>query len=176
MSETPGKSIGDLAIREALIADLQAINEIYNHYVLTCTCTYQEEPETIAHRQAWFDGHDERYPVIVAEAGGEVVGWGALTRFHSRAAYRFTVEDSIYVRQDMQGFGVGGAILAELIKRAGALGYRSIIASIDAEQAPSIALHTKHGFTTVGRLKEVGYKFDRWLDVVYLQKTVGKDR
>jgi L-amino acid N-acyltransferase len=160
----------DFTLRDATDGDLAAINDIYNHYVLTCTCTYQEEPETIAERQAWFGAHDARHPVIVAQVAGEVVGWGSLSRFHAREAYRFTVEDSVYVRHDMQGRGIGAAILAELVRRAKALGYRSILASISADRTASISLHEKYGFAKVAHLAEVGFKFGRWLDVVYLQK------
>ena len=105
-----------IAIRPATESDLVAINDIYNHYVLTCTCTYQEVPEPIAGRKQWFSHHDERHPVIVAEEGGKVVGWGSLSKFHERSAFRNTVENSIYVLESHQGRGVGSALLQELIK------------------------------------------------------------
>jgi len=162
-----------LAIRDATPADLGEINDIYNYYVLTCTCTYQELPESAADRSEWFKSHDSKHPVIVAELEGEIVGWGSLSQFggpRARSAYRFTVEDSVYVRHDMQRQGIGAAILAELIRQAKALGYRSIVASISADRTPSISLHEKLGFAKVAHLREVGLKFGRWLDVVYLQK------
>ncbi len=160
-------------IRDATEADLAAINDIYNHYVRTCTCTYQEQPDTAADRQEWFEAHGPKHPVIVAEADGQVVAWGSLSKFgrnQSWDAYRFTAEDSVYVRPDMKGRGLGRIILSELINRAKALGYHSIFASISADQTASIALHEKFGFAKVGRLPEIGYKFDKWLDVVYMQK------
>ena len=157
------------AIRPATESDLVAINEIYNHYVQNSTCTYQEEPEPITSRQKWFNHHDERHPVIVAEDGGRVVGWGSLSKFHERSAFRNTVENSIYIHHDHQRRGVGAALLKELIARARATGFRAIIAGIDGEQAASAALHTKFGFQKVGHLEQVGFKFGRWLDVIYME-------
>ena len=156
-------------IRLATALDLPSINAIYNHYVLHSTCTYQTEPETPDARAAWFAGRGAAHPVTVAEVDGEVVGWGSLSMFHTRAAYARTVENSVYVRHDRQRRGIGRALLLDLIGRARGLGHHTIIAGISAEQAPSIALHAAAGFVEVGRLREVGHKFDRWLDVVYLQ-------
>lgn len=158
-----------ITLREATAADLPRINDIYNHYVITSTCTYQEEPETLEARRAWFDTHGPTHPVIVAEARGRVVGWGSLSRFRERSAYRFTVENSVYVDITEQRRGIGLALMQELIGRARTIGYRTIIAGIDADQPASIALHHRLGFESVARLAAVGYKFGRWLDVVYLQ-------
>jgi phosphinothricin acetyltransferase len=156
-------------IRPATESDLVAINDIYNHNVLNSTCTYQEEPEPLSGRRQWFDHHDERHPVIVAEAGGQVAGWGSLSKFHERSAYGNTVENSIYVHHEHQRRGVGSILLVELIARARAAGFRAIIAGIDGEQAASVALHAKFGFQKVGHLKQVGFKFGRWLDVIYME-------
>jgi phosphinothricin acetyltransferase len=159
-------------IRLARVEDLPAINDIYNYYVRCSTCTYQETPDSLESRQAWFSEHGSRYPVTVAQIGNTVVGWGALSPFRPRSGYRFTVENSVYVHQDYQRQGIGGAILEDLIARAGVLGYRTIIAGIDASQKASLAIHAKYGFVERGQLREVAYKFDRWLDVVYMQLTV----
>jgi L-amino acid N-acyltransferase YncA len=159
----------DLRIRPASRNDLEAINEIYNHYVLHSTCTYVIEPDSMSDRVAWFDSHGPQHPVIVAESAGQVVAWGSLSRFHPRPAYGHTVENSVYVRHDLQHRGLGRALLAELIARAGKLGHHSIIALISADQTPSVKLHESMGFVQVAHLKEVGFKFGRWLDVVYLQ-------
>jgi L-amino acid N-acyltransferase len=156
-------------LRPAVAADLAAINEIYNHYVTRSTCTYQELPETLAERAAWFAAHGPTHPVLVAVDGKEVVGWGSLSPFQRRSGYRFTVEDSVYVRENRHGRGIGSSLLAELIARAKKLHHRSIIAGIDAEQPASLKLHEKFGFTRVAHLKQVGFKFERWLDVMYLQ-------
>jgi L-amino acid N-acyltransferase YncA len=159
----------DLHIRPARADDLGAINDIYNYYVERSTCTFQTEPETAEDRAAWFSAHDAAHPVIVAEVAGEVVGWGSLSRFHSRCAYRFTVETSVYVRHDALAKGIGHALMVELIVRARAAGHHSIIGAICTENAPSLALGEKLGFVKVGHLHEVGFKFDRWLDVAYMQ-------
>ncbi len=157
-------------IRPATVRDLDAVNAIYNHYVLNSTTTYQTEPETAEDRRAWFAAHGPAHPVTVAESGGEVLGWGSLSPFHPRAAYHRTVENSVYVRHDALRQGIGRALLVDLIERASELGHHTIIAGIDTEQAGSIAIHARFGFVEVARLREVGFKFGRWLDVVYLQR------
>lgn len=156
-------------IRLAEPSDLAAINEIYNHYVLNSTCTYQEEPSTPAEREVWFAAHGPMYPVTVAIEGDRIVGWASLSPYHVRSAYRRTVENSVYVRPDCQRRGIGAALLGDSIERAKSLGHHSIIAAIDMDQAGSIALHEKFGFSRAGHLREVGFKFGRWLDVIYLQ-------
>jgi len=158
-----------IAIRAAKFADLGAINDIYNYYVLHSNCTYQEEPETLKARRQWFRHHGDRHPVIVAEAAGQVIGWGSLSPYHARSAYRHTVENSVYVHHRHHGRGIGSRLLQELIVRARGIGHRAIIAGIDAGQASSVALHAKFGFAEVGRLRQVGFKRGRWLDVIYLE-------
>lgn len=157
-------------LREATASDLGAINDVYNHFVQHSTCTYQEVQETLEGRQQWFAQHGGKHPAIVAELAGKVVGWGSLSQFHARSAYRFTVENSVYVHHQHHKQGIGTMILGELVARASALGHRVIVAGIDSEQAGSIALHAKFGFEKVAHLKQVGFKFGRWLDVVYLER------
>ena len=156
-------------IRPAGEADLVAINDIYNHYVLHSTCTWQEEPELIEGRRQWFSHHGTKHPVIVAEVNGQVVGWGSLSPFRERSAYRNTVENSVYVQHEHHRRGIGSALSRDLITRARVLGFRAMIAVIDADQDASVVLHEKFGFQKVGRLKQVGFKFGRWLDVIYME-------
>jgi phosphinothricin acetyltransferase len=156
-------------IRPATELDLVAINDIYNHYVLHSTCTYQEEPESMESRRQWFHHHGEKHPVLVAEAAGQVVGWGSLSAYHPRSAYRHTVENSVYIHHQRHRQGVGSLLLRELIARARALGHRAIIAGIDGGQAASVALHSKFQFEKVGHFQRVGFKFGRWLDVIYME-------
>ena len=156
-------------IRLATPADLAAINDIFNYYVLHCTCTYQEEPETAAGRAAWFASHDARHPITVAELAGQVVGWGALSQFRLQAAYRHTVENSVYIHPEFHRRGIGRALLADLIQRGRAAGHHAILALISAEQAPSLALHAAFGFQQVAHLREVGFKHRQWLDVIYME-------
>ena len=160
----------DVAIRPATAKDLPAINDIYNHYVLHSTCTYQEEPSTMDERSAWFKAHGPHHPVTVATEFGEVVGWASISKFHQRSAYGRTVENSVYVRHDLHRRGIGRALLVDLIERAKGAGHHTIMALIDRDQAGSVAIHRSFGFKEVGCLREVGHKFNRWLDVVYMQK------
>lgn len=160
-------------IRLATVDDLPAINDIYNHYVRTSTTTYQEIESSPQERRDWFTTREPRHVVTVAEMDVNgtptVVGWASLNVFRARSAYRFSTENSVYVHKDHFRKGIGGALLADSIERARQHGFRTIIAGIDASQAASIAIHAKHGFVECGRMKRVGYKFDRWLDVVFMQ-------
>jgi L-amino acid N-acyltransferase YncA len=165
----PTTDRASVTLRAAAGGDLTAINHIYNHYVLHSTCTYQETPEPLAGRRQWFAHHGVKHPIIVAEIDGRVVGWGSLSAYHARSAYRNTVENSIYIHHDYHRRGIGSLLLKELITRARDLGHRTIIAGIDADQAGSIALHVNFHFEKAGHLKQVGFKFGRWLDVVYMQ-------
>ncbi len=160
-----------ISIRLAVADDLESINDIYNHYVRVSTCTYQEEPERVDARRIWFVNHrPETHPVTVAVRDGKVVGWGSLSPYHSRCAYRYSVETSVYVQHNLHRQGIGSNILKDLIDRARAIGYHSMIAAIDGDQTGSIALHAGFGFTEVGHLHQVGFKFGRWLDVIYLER------
>jgi L-amino acid N-acyltransferase len=158
------------SIRLATLADLSAINDIYDYYVLNSACTYQLEPETLEDRQAWFRSHSsEAHPVTVAVLEGEVVGWGSISPFRPRAAYAHSVEASVYLRHDVHRRGIGKALLLDLITRAKAAGHHTLIGGASADQTASLALQKSLGFQQVGYLKEVGFKFGRWLDVVYTQ-------
>jgi L-amino acid N-acyltransferase YncA len=157
-------------VRLATAADLFAINEIYNYYVTRSTCTYQLELESMEDRTAWFRDHPpERYPVVVTERQSEILGWGSLSKFRPRAAYAPTVEASVYIRHDSHRRGLGRVILTDLIERARQLGYHSIIGGASADQTASIALQESFGFRRVAHFVEVGYKFGKRLDVIYLQ-------
>jgi len=159
-------------IRPANPSDLPAINDIYNYYVLHSNCTYQEDLEPMARRQEWFAHHGVEHPVIVAELAGRIAGWGSLSPFHERSAYRHTVENSVYVHHEYQRHGIGSLLLNDLIDRARRIGHRAIIAGIDSEQSGSVALHARFGFREAGRLKQVGFKSGRWLDVIYMELIV----
>jgi L-amino acid N-acyltransferase YncA len=156
-------------IRLATVADLAAINAIYNHYVHTSTCTYQLDPTTDEERRAAFDARGAAHPATVAELDGVVVGWGSLSPFRARGGYASTVENAVYVRHDLHRRGIGAALLRDQIERATAIGHHTIVAVIDAEQTGSLELHRRAGFVHAGTLREAGRKFDRWLDAVFLQ-------
>ena len=160
-----------IRIRPAQREDCPGILEIYNDAVLTTTATYDYEPRPLTHRQAWFDDHQKTgFPIFVALDGtGRIVGWSALNRYHDRMGYRFTSENSVYIATDHRGQGIGKLLLAPLIEFARKIGLRAIIAVIDGTNEPSIRLHARFGFEKVGYFKCVGYKFERWLDVVYME-------
>lgn len=159
-------------IRPATFEDLPGILEIYNDAVLNTTATYDYEPRTLEHRTAWFEEHRANdYAVLVAVNDvGRVVGWSALNPFHARMGYRFTSENSVYVAADQRGQGIGRLLLEPLIEAAKARGLHAILAVIDAANEPSIRLHARFGFERVGLFKQVGFKFNRWLDVVYMER------
>ena len=160
-------------IRSATQADAAAIREIYNHHVLHGTATYQEEIESLADREAWLDRHGREHPVFVAVSeSGEVIGWASLSPFHPRSAYRFTVENSIYLRPDALGQGWGSRLLEHLIATAKELGHRQIVALISSDQPASIRLHEKFGFHKAGHLADVGLKFGRWLSLELWQRAL----
>jgi L-amino acid N-acyltransferase len=163
------KTALNVDLRPAVESDLGIINDIYNYYVLNSTCTYQEQPELLSDRYIWFHDHGQNHPVIVAEHKDRVVGWGSLSPYHRRTAYKRTVENSVYVHHDWHNRGIGALILQDLIKRSRDLGHHAIIAAIDSDQTHSISLHAKYNFQHVGRLQHVGLKFDRWLDVIYME-------
>lgn len=154
-----------IALRDAEADDLVSVSTIYNHYVLHSTCTFATDPPDAPYWQAWLESHRAPFAAIVAVRGTEVVGWGSLSQWNSRCAYRYTVEDSVYVRHDCHGRGIGSRLLAELIRIAVEKGHRTILAQIADDQERSKTLHERHGFRLAGVLRAVGYKFGRWLDV-----------
>jgi L-amino acid N-acyltransferase YncA len=169
-TETARGSIDDILIRPATIDDLPAIRDIYNEAVLYTTATYDTEPQTMEAREGWFEDHQKSgLPMFVALDGNTVVAWSSLSNFRGKDGYRFTVENSIYITESYRGRGLGKRLLAGLIDAARQLGLHGIIAGIDAATEASIRLHAAFGFEQVAYLKQVGFKFDRWLDVVFMQ-------
>jgi phosphinothricin acetyltransferase len=160
-----------MKIRAAAKLDVPAILEIYNDAVLTTTATYDYEPRTLQHRMQWLEDHRRiGYPVFVAEDdSGKVVGWSSMGLFHDRKGYQFTSTNSVYVAAHARGRGIGKLLLEPLIDSAKKLGLRAIIAVIDADNEASIRLHARCGFFEVGRFPKIGFKFGRWLDVVYME-------
>ncbi len=163
-------------IRPTTPADIPAITAIYAHAVRTGTATFELEPPDEAEMLRRYDKlRAGGFPYIVAEIDGQVVGYAYAGPFRERAAYRFTVEDSIYISPDRQKLGVGKALMAELIRLSTEAGFRQMLAVIgDSAQAGSIALHKACGFEHAGVFKSVGYKFGRWLDTVQMQLPLGK--
>jgi phosphinothricin acetyltransferase len=162
------------SIRDATEADIPAIRRIYIPYVLHALATFEEEPPSEAEMAARRTAVLERgLPYIVAELDGAVVGYSYATAFRPRPAYRFAVENSVYVDESLHGRGIGRALLDALIARCAAGPWRQMIAVIgDSGNAASIGLHTRAGFRHVGTLRQVGYKLERWVDVVMMQREI----
>ncbi|HLU63241.1 MAG TPA: GNAT family N-acetyltransferase [Protaetiibacter sp.] len=162
-------------IREATEADLPHIREIYNHYVVNSTVTFDEEPQTLAELRAKFR-HTAKldYPWIVAVSpSGQILGYATVAPWKQKAAYRYTVENSIYLSAGATGKGLGTALMAELLERAKEAGIKEVVAVIaDRGAEASIAMHERFGFREVGRMGRVGFKFGRWLGTVLMQKSL----
>jgi len=163
-------------LRPAQPADLPAIHSIYAHHVLHGLASFEEEPPSLQEIRRRYDDVIARgLPYLAAEEAGEVLGYGYCTSYRTRSAYRYALEDSVYVRDGQHRKGVGRAILAELIVRCERLGYRQMVAVIgDSAQAASIALHASLGFLRAGTLRSVGFKFGRWVDSVVMQRPLGR--
>jgi phosphinothricin acetyltransferase len=156
--------------RPATESDLQDILEIYNEQVDNSTATFDIERRSMEAQLEWVKQFEHPYTLLVAELDGEVAGWGCLHPFGGKPGYRFTTENSVYVRADVRGEGVGRALLAALIEAGAANGFYTIIARIAGDNPASVRLHESLGFEYAGREREVGRKFDRWLDVVVMQR------
>lgn len=156
-------------------ADVPAFQEIYAHHVLHGLASFEEEPPSVAELERRFEDVRSRgLPWLCADFGGAVIGYGYCAPYRTRSAYRFSLEDSVYVRHGSEGRGVGSAILEQLIRHVSGLGYRQLIAVIgDSAHAPSINLHARFGFLRVGTLRSVGFKFGRWVDTVIMQRPLG---
>ena len=160
--------------RPATRNDLPGILDIYNEAVLNTTASYDYEPRTMEHRVTWFETHEQqRLPIFVAaDDSAQILGWSSLSRYHDRKGYQFTVENSIYVAAAHRGHGVGRVLLAPLIDSAREIGLHAIIAAIDADNEASVRLHARFGFVEVGHFRQVGFKFGRWLDVIYMERLI----
>ncbi|WP_158995417.1 GNAT family N-acetyltransferase [Mucilaginibacter sp. L196] len=159
-----------ISLRDALETDLPAILEIYNDIILTTTAIYSEEPHTLQMRLDWFNERKQAgFPVIVAEQNGVLVGFATYGKFRVWPCYRFTIEHSLYVHRDNRGQGISKILLQEIISLAKSAGMHALIAGVDSENDISLQLHLTFGFTQVARFKEVGFKFNRWLDLIFLE-------
>ena len=157
-------------IRDAVEGDLPAILEIYNHAIATSTAVYYFDPVDLAERCRWFEARlAAGYPVLVAEVEGMVAGFGSFGDWRVPTGYAWTVEHSVYVEQAFRGRGIGSAMLRALIERARAIGKHVMIGGVDADNVASLALHEKLGFRRAGHFQEVGRKFERWLDLVFVE-------
>lgn len=158
-------------IRPATAADLPGILDIYNHAVLHTTASYDLEPVSLRSRQDWFAARQKAgFPVLVAEgASGEVLGFASYGTFREKPGYNGTVEHSVYIRDGQRGAGLGLALMERLIAEARAQNLHVMLGSVDADNAGSIAFHERLGFRQVAHFHQVGRKFGRWLDMVFME-------
>jgi L-amino acid N-acyltransferase YncA len=159
-----------ITTRAACEADLPSILEIYNHVILNTTAVYQYVPQTLEMRKSWYDAKvKDGYPLFVAEEEGRVLGLSTYGPFRAWAAYKYTVENSVYVAEGHRGKGIARLLMQPLIEAARRQGFHAIVASIDATNDASIRLHRSFGFEEVAHFRQVGYKFGRWLDLKFLE-------
>lgn len=156
-------------IKRASIGDIKRINDIYNQAVLNTTSTIDIEPRSLEYQKNWFKKHNERFEIYVAKENGDVIGWASLSRWSDKCGYNGVAEDSIYIDENSKGHGVGTKLLNTLINHGKQNGFHTIVARISDGNDISIHLHEKFGFELVGTLKELGYKFNKYIDIHILQ-------
>ena len=158
-----------MLLRPASVDDAAALAEMYNHEVEHTTATFDLVPRTLDDQRAWIEARSGAFAAVVAEIDGQVVGFAALSPYKERAAYRTSVENSVYVRRDRHGEGIGRVLMEHLLDVATASGFHTVLARIEASGTASRRLHTACGFQLVGIEREIGRKFGRWLDVALMQ-------
>ncbi len=156
-------------IRDATLADAARIAEIYNQAVLKTTGTFDIEPRSLAAQEAWIQAHGPRHPVVLDVDDGAVRGWASLSPWSDRAAYADTAELSVYIDESHRGRRIGTRLVSTLLERARGLGYHTVVSRVSDGNPLSVRLHETAGFVTVGRMREVGRKFGRYLDVLVMQ-------
>jgi L-amino acid N-acyltransferase YncA len=166
----PTGTLAGVLLRLARPSDAEAVREIYNTEVTGSTVTFDMVPRSLEEQRQWLEARAGALAVVVAEDDGVVVGFASISPYRDRPAYSTTVEDSVYVRRDQRGKGLGRALLAEIVDVAAKQGFHTVMARIVGHHDASIELHRSLGFEVVGVEKEVGRKFNRWLDVVVMQR------
>lgn len=171
----PGSPGGGCRVRPVMVRlatpdDAEATRAIWNAEVLSSTYVFELVPRSLPAQRRWLTEHAGAHPAVVAAEGDEVVGFASLSPYRSRPAYATTVEDSVYVRADRRGQGVGRLLLAEIVRLAGLQGFHAVMARIADNNQVSVALHRACGFELVGTEREVGRKFGRWIDVALMQR------
>jgi len=159
-----------ISIRQAEPKDLPTILEIYNEIIVHTTAVYDNTPHTIQMRTAWFEAKKaENFPVYVAIHNDEVCGFSSIGPFRNWAAYKYTVENSVYVDTRFRGRGIGKMLMIPLIQAAKERNMHAVVAGIDATNSASLHLHQVFGFQQVAHFKQVGYKFGKWLDLIFME-------
>lgn len=160
----------NLKIRNATVEDVREILDIVNYAIIHTTSNYLYDQLTLEDQQQWFEHKTKnKLPVLVAEQNNQVIGFATYGTFREKIGYQYTIEHSVYLAAESTGKGIGTQLMQNLIHLAKQQGYHSMIGGIDAANEGSIAFHKKLGFEETGLLREVGYKFDRWLDLQFMQ-------
>ena len=159
-----------LTLRKATIKDLEGITEIYNEAILNTTATFDTQPKTLQEQKKWFDNHQPKNPILVAEQNNAIVGWASLGKWSDRSAYSATAEASLYIRRDYRGKGIGRTLLEALLQEGKNIGLHTVIARIAGDNQASINLFKSEDFQRIGVMREVGRKFGKLLDVHLMQK------
>ncbi len=165
----------DLHIRRATINDVPAITRIYNHAIENTTATFDIEPKTLEDRREWFKSHSDKFPLIVADVDGNLAGWAAIRPYGTRAAYQYTVESAVYIDCDYQGQGIGLALMERLLTLATEQDYHAVLALVVGGNEASVKLHRRLGFEQTGVMREVGWKFGQWLDVLIFERILSSE-
>ena len=161
-----------IQIRLAKQKDAEAIREIYNHEVRNSTATFDLVERNTQEQEEWLDDRSGAFSVLVAEMSSKILGFASLSPYKARAAYRTTVEDSIYINEEFRNQGIAGELLSHLLEVAESSGFHAVIARIGGANEASISLHQRFGFEIVGTEKEIGRKFGKWQDVVIMQTII----
>jgi len=163
-------------VRDAAPGDFPAIHAIYRHHVLHGLASFEESPPDLDEmRRRHAEIIERGLPYLVAAEAGQILGYGYCAPYRARSAYRYSLEDSVYIREGSLGRGIGTALLGRLIELCAGLGYRQLIAVIgDSGNAASVAMHARLGFVRAGNLRSAGYKFGRWVDSVLMQRPLGR--
>ena len=160
-----------MTIRDAIAEDVPAVLAIYNEVIATSTAVYRDTPATLDDRLEWFNARQaQSYPILVAADASGLLGFASYGDFRAWPGYRFSVEHTVHIRDDQRGRGVGTALMQALITRAVEQGKHVMIGGVDAENEASLRFHERLGFVRAARLHQVGFKFNRWLDLVFVER------
>lgn len=165
--------MSDIRVRPFAWSDIPSITAIYRHAVENTVATFDlEAPGETFMAEKFGRLVELGHPLIVAESAGATIGYAYASTYRPRPAYRFTCEDSVYLHPDVQGQGIGSMLLGRIIEASRTFGFKQMVAVITAERTNSIRIHEKHGFALIGRHPQLGFKFDRWLDIVHMQRAL----
>lgn len=161
--------MGDVTVRRAERSDAGAIADIYNHYVRTSPATFDTAEKSVAEREQWLESHGDSHPVFVAERCGSIIGWGALSPWGTRPGWAHSSEVAVYLEPRSTGLGIGPLLLGALVEAGRAAGHHVLLSQIVAQNEASLKVAERAGFERVGYMREVGFKFDEWIDLVVME-------